>query len=159
MARSFSDCTTLVDDTHNSQSSPSRPIEGRPASAKNPSNTRPGFSTPSHSLFNLQNAAANQYAKEKKTSASMRRVLSEKDRTSNLFTTTDHRIIRGYDMQSSDADEHVKDEIILSPASPIRLDRNSQLIRHLDNGTWQVGLRSPNVLGRDVRRGFSSERS
>ena len=151
MARSISDCTTLVNDTPNSQSSVSRPIERRALSANNPSNIRPSFSTPSYGLLNLQNAAEDQYARDETTSASMSRFLSEKDHTSNPFTTMNQRNIRGRGMQNPNANEHPQAEMFLTPASPIGLNPGSPLIRHLDNGTWQVGLRSPDVPGRDVR--------
>lgn len=151
MARSISDCTTLVNDAHESRFSRSGPVQRQTSSANNPSNIRSSFSLPSHNLLNLQHVAEDERTKDKKNSEPMKRFLSEKDRASNSCKTTSKSNIQGHGMQPADADEHPPDETASSSASPLCLYQDSPLMRHLDNGTWQVGLRSPNVPGKDVR--------
>ena len=150
MVRSISDCTTLVNDTHESRFSRSGPIQRQASPANNPSNVRSSLSLPSQSLLNLQNAAEDKRTKDKKNSESMKRFLSEKDRASNSVKMTSKRNIQGHGIQHADAGERPQDDTSSSTASPISLYRDSHLMRHLDNGTWQVGLRSPDVLGKDV---------
>lgn len=76
----------------------------------------------------------------------MKRFLADKDNTTRLVKPN-KRNIKEHMGHNTDADDGLDnedenyEELSLSPASPIGLVKQSSFMRHLDDGTWSVGIR------------------